>query len=82
MVDNMNPTSQFHPYQPVDVVPVSERPESGLRSILGKLGITPNRAKWNDALGKARAYAKSNPAMVLGGLAAVAIVAGLMRRRT
>jgi hypothetical protein len=25
MVDNLNPTSQFHPYQPMDDVPQSER---------------------------------------------------------
>ena len=82
MVDNMNPTNQFHPYQPVDVVPASERAESRLGDILGKLGIDSKSLKLNDALGKARRYAKSNPGVVLGGLAALAIGVGLMRRRT
>lgn len=36
MVDNVNPTSQFHPYQPMDDTPQSERSESGLAG-LGKL---------------------------------------------
>ncbi len=26
VVDNLNPTSQFHPYQPPDATPVSEKP--------------------------------------------------------
>jgi len=36
MVDNLNPTSQFHPYQPMKDVPVAERESSGLQP-LGKL---------------------------------------------
>ena len=40
MVDTTNPTSQFHPYQPQDAIPVSERQKSGgLGGILGSLGI-------------------------------------------
>jgi len=30
MVDNLNPTNQFHPYQPPEATPMSERPQSGL----------------------------------------------------
>jgi hypothetical protein len=29
MVDKFNPTSQFHPYQPADAVPVAERETGG-----------------------------------------------------
>ena len=64
MVDNLNPTNQFHPYQPMKDVPIAEREPSGLQSI-----------------GKLRAYAQANPGKVLGGLAAVMIGLGLMRRR-
>jgi len=91
MVDNMNPTSQFHPYQRETSVPVSERPEGGLNGILNKVGIDPTSVRSigdqmknmnvNKSLDKARAYAKANPAKVLGGLAAVAIGLGLMRGR-
>jgi hypothetical protein len=62
MVDNMNPTNQFHPYVRETSVPVSERPQPGL-------------------LDQVRAYAKTNPAIILSGLAAVAITLGLMRAR-
>ena len=81
MVDNMNPTNQFHPYQPVDAIPVSERAESAWGGFLRKLGIDSKSVKLNDALGRARRYAKSNPGVVLGGLVALAIGAGLMWRR-
>ena len=65
MVDNMNPNSQFHPYQPVHDTPAAERQKSG----------------FGDTLGKVRDYARTNPGVVLGGLAALAIGAGLMRKR-
>ena len=91
MVDNMNPTSQFHPYQPTDVTPQTGH-LSGLGGILGKLGLDQSKI---DALGskvsgmdvrgglnKARTAARSNPGMVLGGLAGLAIGAGLMRKRS
>jgi hypothetical protein len=91
MIDNMNPTSQFHPYQRETSVPVSERPPSGLDGILNKVGIDPTSVRSisdqmknmnvNRSFNKVRAYAKANPAKVLGGLAAVAIGLGLMRRR-
>ena len=74
MVDNSIPTSQFHPYQPPDAVPVSERNRSGLGGMLSKLGM-------DERVGKARDYAHKNPGAVLGGLAALVIGAGLMRRR-
>jgi hypothetical protein len=72
MVDNVNPNSQFHPYQPVNDTPAAERMKNGL----GGIGST-----LNGSLGKVREYAKTNPSMVLGGLAALAIGAGLMRKR-
>lgn len=78
MVDNMNPTTQFHPYQRETSVPVADRPETGFNSFLNKVGIDPENLK---PLDKVRAYAKANPAKVLGGLAAIAIGIGLMRGR-
>ena len=71
MVDNLNPTSQFHPYQPMDDVPQSER-------MVKKLGS----ADVSESLGKLRSYARANPGKVLGGLAAVAIGIGLLRKRS
>ena len=95
MVDKMNPTSQFHPYQPTDVTPHADRSTSGLGGlggILGKLGIDQSTfgslgSKMSNmdvrgGLNKARSAARSNPGMVLGGLAALAIGAGLMRKRS
>jgi hypothetical protein len=88
MVDNVNPTSQFHPYQPQDAVPVADRQKTGgLSGILNSLGIDRSKI---DALGgslknvdlsKARTMARNNGGMVLGGLAALAIGAGLLRGR-
>jgi hypothetical protein len=91
MVDNVNPTNQFHPYQRETSVPVAERPQGGLNGILHKVGIDPTsfrsigdqmkNVNVNQSLDKARSYAKANPAKVLGGLAAVAIGLGMMRGR-
>ncbi len=75
MVDNINPNSQFHPYQPMDAIPHSEERVSGLSGILKKIGIDDR------SVDKARGFAQKNPGMVLGGLAALAIGMGLMRRR-
>jgi hypothetical protein len=71
MVDNLNPTSQFHPYQPMDDVPQSER-------MVKKLGS----ADLNESLGTLRSYARRNPGKILGGLAAVAIGLGLLLKRS
>jgi|GEM_PF-462462 len=92
MVDNLNPTSQFHPYQPQDATPQRETRVSGLGGLLSRLGLDQSKI---DALGgkvsnmdvrggleKARGMARSNPSLVLGGLAALAIGAGLMRKRS
>lgn len=88
MVDNTNPTSQFHPYQPQDAVPVAERPtKGGLGGILSGLGIDRTKldsmgsSMKNMDLSKARNYARNNGSLVLGGLAALAIGAGLLRGR-
>lgn len=75
MVDNLNPTSQFHPYQPQDATPNSEKPVSGLGGILSNMDV-------RGGLEKVRGMARSNPSLVLGGLAALAIGAGLMRKRS
>ena len=86
MVDNVNPTSQFHPYRPETSTPQSEAPAtSGLGGLLGKLGLDPskiNTSGLNSGLTKVRAKANANPGMVLGGLAALVIGAGLMRKRS
>lgn len=87
MVDNVNPTSQFHPYQPMESTPQT----GGLGGILGKLGLDPSKigalsnkvsnVDVRGGLNKARGVARSNPSLVLGGLAVLAIGAGLMRKR-
>lgn len=101
MVDNVNPTSQFHPYQPETSTPQtgstglgspSSSMSGGLGGILGKLGIDQskfgglggalNNPNLRGGLNNMRAKAQSNPGMVLGGLAALAIGAGLMRKRS
>lgn len=85
MIDNTNPTSQFHPYQPQDAIPVSERPKpGGLGGVLSSLGIDPSKmggSLKNVNLSKARTMARNNGGLVLGGLAALAIGAGLLRGR-
>jgi hypothetical protein len=91
MVDNMNPTNQFHPYQRETSVPVAERPATGLSAMLNRAGIDPTSVRSigdqmrnlnvNETVGKARSWAQANPAKVLGGLAAVAIGLGMMRGR-
>jgi hypothetical protein len=92
MVDNLNPTSQFHPYQPQDATPQTGGSTSGLGGILSKLGIDQskigalgnglNNVDVRGGLNKVRGAARNNPSMVLGGLAALAIGAGLMRKRS
>lgn len=92
MVDNMNPTNQFHPYVPETSVPVAERPKGGLSGMLTKFGIDPTsvssigdqmkNVNVNQSLEKARGYARANPAKVLGGLAALVIGLGMMRGRS
>ena len=84
MVDNTNPTNQFHPYQPTDAVPHSERPKGGLSSILERVGIDSSRlgSSSNVTLEKARGYAQRNPGKVLGGLSALVIGLGMLRGRS
>lgn len=79
MVDNLNPTNQFHPYQPVTDKPASERQASGFGSILEKSGL--KNLDLNGSLNKVRDYAKANPGLLLGGIAAAAIGLGMMRGR-
>ena len=64
MVDNTNPTNQFHPYQP---------PEEKKQPLAGN--------GFGDTLEKVRMSVRQNPGLLLGGLAAVAIGAGLLRKR-
>jgi hypothetical protein len=77
MVDNLNPTNQFHPYQPMNVIPNKDRERSGLAGMIEKVGSIDK----NESLGKLRSYARSNPGKVLAGLAAIVIGLGLLRRR-
>lgn len=93
MVDNVNPNTQFHPYQPQDAIPQTgiSRP-TGFRGMLNRVGIDQSKINamgapfsglhvsggWN----KVRGAAQKNPSLLLGGLAALAIGAGLMRRRS
>ncbi|MGN6186383.1 MAG: hypothetical protein ACTHQM_22345 [Thermoanaerobaculia bacterium] len=90
MVDNVNPTSQFHPYQPQDATPQTgnTKSTSGLGGILNKLGIDQSKigamtknVNMRGGLEQVRGVAKNNGGLVLGGLAALAIGAGLMRKR-
>ncbi len=93
MVDLTNPTSQFHPYQPETSKPATESMHStGLGGILSKLGIDQStigalgskmsNVNMRGGLEQARGAARNNPGLVLGGLAALAIGAGLMRKRS
>jgi hypothetical protein len=90
MVDNVNPTSQFHPYQPQNAVPqTGSKSMTGLGGILNKLGIDQSKISSmasnvdvRGGLSKARGVAQNNGGLVLGGLAALAIGAGLMRKRS
>jgi hypothetical protein len=79
MVDNVNPTTQFHPYQPPDAVPQTGRQASG--GLRGILGNSMKNVDLNNRLNQARTFARSNGGLVLGGLAALAIGAGLLRGR-
>ena len=61
MIDDLNPTNQFHPYRrPEELIPPTPAPS---------------------AAEKARAFARNNPGLVAGGLAAIVIGVGMMRRR-
>ena len=55
----------------------SGRQQSGLEKIQDQL----NNVNVQDLASKARDYARSNPAKVLGGLSALVIGAGLLARR-
>ena len=92
MVDNVNPTTQFHPYTPPDAIPQSEiEKPTGLESLLSKAGLDQSKIdamrgnlknmNVRGQVEKARNVAQKNPALVLGGLAALVIGAGLMRKR-
>lgn len=89
MVDTKNPTTQFHPYEPPTAIPVSERPPTGVSSMLAKAGVDSERISEavrnldvKGLIGKLRAYARVNPGKVLGALVALAIGIGLLRRRS
>ena len=91
MVDNLNPSNQFHPYLPVTDTPNSEKPAGGLSSILKRVGINPDtinsmgssmkNTNMSGSVEKVRGYAQKNPGAVLGGLAAVVIGLGMLRGR-
>ena len=91
MVDNLNPTNQFHPYQPPDATPQTGSTSSGLGDMLRKVGINSDQlgslgdslknVNVSQSVDKARDYARKNPALVLGGLAAAVIGMGMLRGR-
>jgi len=92
MVDDVNPSNQFHPYSPSDAIPHTEQPERGaVHEMLGRVGLDGDslgaigeRLKHVDlrqSASKAREIARSKPALALGGLAAAAIGMGLLRKR-
>jgi hypothetical protein len=91
MIDNMNPTISFHPYQPAGAIPHSEQPENGVAGIVEKAGLDPEKFRnfaermksrnARDWLDLARSHARNRPALVLGTLAIAAITAGLFLRR-
>ena len=74
MEDKLNPTSQFHPYQPPDTSAMGSGLRGGLGDMMRKSGI-------DGQINKARDLARKNPGAVLGGLAALVIGAGLLRGR-
>lgn len=82
MVDNLNPTNQFHPYQRPTDVPVSERPSKGFGGLgsLGNLGNLSN-VNFQGGVNKVRDYARNNPSKTLGALAALVIGMGMLRGR-
>lgn len=90
MVDLQNPTSQFHSYQPPDAKPHTDN-GSGRWEVLRKVGLTDSQIESVRSgmsnldvpgnLNKARDYARRNPGIVLGGMAALVIGAGLLMRK-
>jgi hypothetical protein len=74
MVDNFNPTNQFHPYKAPEAIPHSEVQRTGLDKMLHNVNL-------RGSVEKMRSYAQRNPSLVLGGIAAAAIGLGLMRGR-
>jgi hypothetical protein len=83
MIDNQIPTNQFHPYQPVEATPQRHATAGGMKGMLEKsgLGSILNDTNVRRTLDRARSYARSNSSMVLGGLAAAVIGAGLLSSR-
>ena len=83
MVDNLNPTNQFHPYTKPDATPHSEvTNRGGLSDILRRVGMgNSSNVNMRQSVDKFRGYAQKNPGAVLGGLAALAIGMGMMRGR-
>jgi hypothetical protein len=87
MVDQQVPTTQFHSYQPPDATPHSDR-DMGHWGMLRKVGLKDSQIEsmrteidhldlqgsWNNV----REYARRNPGKVLGGMAVLAIGAGLL----
>jgi len=85
MVDNVNPSTPFHPYQPERSIPQTGNSNlgglGGFRSAIDALSGRLRNTDVRGQLDKARTVARNNSGMVLGGLAALVIGAGLMRRR-
>lgn len=91
MVDNTKPTEQFHRYTTPDAVPVSERSGNRWTALMSKAGVSGHAGNLKDTINgamsgptvtSARTYARKNPGKVLGGLAALVIGIGLIRKRS
>jgi hypothetical protein len=91
MVDETNPTNQFHPYQAPTATPVSQRASSGVDAMLGRFGVRPGdfqsmrdalrNVDFNSSMPKVCEFAQSNLGKALGAMAALMIGASLIRRR-
>jgi hypothetical protein len=82
MVDDINPTTQFHPYRAPDATPQTGEPlNSGRGGLSAKLGGLGN-LDLSGGLTRVRGFAGGNGGLVLGGLAVLAIGFGLWRRRS
>jgi hypothetical protein len=91
MMDNINPNSNFHPYQPIDAVPHAEKPERGVVGLVEKAGMDPDKFRnltervrsmnGRDWLERVRSFTMSRLGLAFGSIAVAAIGAVLMRRR-
>lgn len=87
MNDQIRPTTQFHPYQKPDVIPVTERGPSPIVQALEDVGIPADRllsslrtTPVGASMESLRRFARQNPAIVLGGVAGFMVGVGILRK--